>query len=245
MEIPGNVALVTGAGNGIGRATALRLAREGARVVAVDIDRDSGNATARMIMEAGGDATFLRADVGCEDDLTGMFATAVREYGSVDILHNNAGVETGLPAWPSTPPEQWSRTLAIDLWSVIRATQLAIPVMQERGGGVIVNTASSAGLGGLPPDPVYAAAKGGVVLFTRSLAHLKAETNITVCCICPGVVDTGLVRDAEDPRVRGLIERLPFLPPEEIADAVVALIRDDEAAGKALRVAAGMEREYV
>lgn len=245
MEIPGKVALVTGAGSGIGRATALRLAREGARVVAADIARAAGDETARMVQEGGGEAIAVGADVGCEEDLCRMFDAAVRTYGGLDILHNNAGVTTGLPAWPETPVEQWSCTLSVDLWSVIRATQLAIPLMRARGGGVIVNTASSAGLNGLALDPVYAAAKGGVVLFTRSLAPLKQEANITVCCICPGVVDTDLVRRAEDPQVRGLIDRFPYLPPEEIADAVVALIRDEEAAGKALRVGAGIERHYV
>jgi len=244
VEIPGKVAIVTGAGSGIGRAAALRLAREGARVVAVDLNADSAAETARMVEEGGGDAASIRADVSSEPDLTAMFEAAERAYGGFDILYNNAGIATGLPGWPDTPEEKWNRTIAIDLWAVIRATQLAIPRLRTRGGGVIVNTASMAGLIGFSLDPVYAAAKGGVVLFTRSLAFHKERDNICVSCVCPGVVDTPIVRAAEDPRVRRMPERFPFLPPEEIAEAVVALIRDD-AAGKAMRVAADLGRDYV
>jgi NAD(P)-dependent dehydrogenase (short-subunit alcohol dehydrogenase family) len=245
LEIEGRVALVTGAGSGIGRAAALRLAREGARIVAVDRDAGTAAETARMIKEAGGDATPVRADVSADADLHAMFEAAERAYGGLDILYNNAGIATGLPAFPETPEAQWHRTLEVDLWSVIRATQLAVPLMRARGGGVIVNTASMAGLIGFALDPVYAAAKGGVVLFTRSLANLKKHANISVSCVCPGAVDTPIVRAAEDPRVRAIPDRFPFLPPEEIAEAVVALIRDDDAAGKALQVAAETGRVYV
>lgn len=244
MEIAGTVAIVTGAGSGIGRAAALRLAREGARVVAADVNAASAAETARMITEGGGAAIAVRVDVSVEADLLAMFEAAERAYGGFDILYNNAGIATGLPQWPDTPEEKWHRTLAIDLWAVIRATQLAIPRLRARGGGAIVNTASMAGLIGFSLDPVYAAAKGGVVLFTRSLAGHKERDNICVSCVCPGVVDTPIVRDAEDPRVRRMPERLPFLPPEEIAEAVVALIRED-AAGKALRVSADLGRAYV
>jgi NAD(P)-dependent dehydrogenase (short-subunit alcohol dehydrogenase family) len=246
MDIAGRVALVTGAGGGIGRAMALRLAGEGARVMAADIDAAATEATAGAVREGGGEAVAVGADVTRDEDLQAMFEATVRAFGGLDILCNNAGIATGLPAWPDAPAERWERTLRVDLWAVIRGTQLAIPLMQRRGGGVIVNTASMAGLNGLPQDPVYAAAKGGVVLFTRSLASLKREANIVVCCLCPGVVDTRIVREAEDPRLRALLERFPVLPPAAVAEAVVTLIRDDEAAGRALRVAAWLETpDYV
>lgn len=244
MEIAGKVAIVTGAGSGIGRATALRLAREGARVVASDVNGENGEAVVRAIKDAGGEAVFVRADVSRDAELQQVFAAARESYGGLDILFNNAGIATGLPAWPETPPEKWERTLAIDLWAVIRGTQLAIPMMRERRGGVIVNTASMAGISGIPMDPVYGAAKGGVVLFTRSLAPLKAQANITVCCVCPGVVDTAILQAAEDPNVKALLN-FPALPPEEIADAVVSLIGDESAAGKALSVTATSGRSFV
>ncbi len=245
MEIRGKVALVTGAGAGIGRESARRLAREGARVVAVDRDATAAAATCRLIEGEGGDATAVTADVTREHDLHAMFNAAVRAFGGLDILHGNAGSTTGLPPWPETPVSGWERTLAVDLWAVIRGAQLAIPLLREHGGGVIVNTASSAGLNGLASDPVYAAAKGGVVLFTRSLASLKEEAGVTVCCICPGAVDTDLVRQAADPEIRALAGRFPMLSPEEVAATVVTLIRDDNAAGKALRVGAGIEPYFV
>ncbi len=243
MQITGKVALVTGAGSGIGRATALRLAQEGASVVIADLNAGTLEGTARMIKDAAGEATPVAGDVTREDDLQAMFGTATRAYGGLDIVFNNAGIATGLPVWPDTPVEKWERTLAIDLWSVIRGTQIAIPLLSGRGGGVIVNTASMAGIMGIPMDPVYGAAKGGVVLFTRSLAYLKAQANVTVCCVCPGVVDTAILREAEDPRVHKLLS-YPSIPPEEIAGAVMQLIHDDDAAGKALRVTATDGRSY-
>jgi NAD(P)-dependent dehydrogenase (short-subunit alcohol dehydrogenase family) len=251
MDIANKVALVTGAGSGIGRATALRLAAEGASVVVADVDEAGGQETVRLITEAGGKANFVTADVTIPDHVQAMIDRAEHTYGGLDILHNNAGIITGLPRWPDVEPERWIRMLDINLRGVILGTQLAIPAMRKRGGGAIVNTASMAGVGyGYPPNPVYAATKGGVVLFTASLAPLKDEANIRVNCVCPGVVDTPMLRRAadavSDEQRRVTVDRLrnvAILQPEEIADAVVELIRDDSLAGRAMWVRNGMPRE--
>jgi NAD(P)-dependent dehydrogenase (short-subunit alcohol dehydrogenase family) len=251
VEIKGKVAIVTGAGSGIGQATALRLAREGASVVVADVDQEGGRSTANHIDSTGGRAKFVRADVTVVADVRGMIAAAEETFGGLDILHNNAGIITGSPRWPDTDPERWERMIDINLLGVILGTQLAIPAMRKRSGGAIVNTASMAGIGyGFPPDPIYAATKGGVVLFTASLAPLKDEANIRVNCVCPGVVDTPMLHgsresigDAEQSAVTERLRALPVLQPEEIADAVVELITDDSLAGRALMARNGRPRE--
>jgi NAD(P)-dependent dehydrogenase (short-subunit alcohol dehydrogenase family) len=254
MDIANKVALVTGAGSGIGRASAVRLAREGASVVVADIDEAGGRETVAQIEKAqAGRAAFVRADVTIEAEVRAMIAFAESTYGGLDILHNNAGILTGPPRWPDTEPERWMRMLDINLKGVILGTQLAIPVLRKRGGGAIVNTASMAGIGaGFPPNPLYAASKGGVVLFTASLAPLKDEANIRVNCVCPGIVDTPMLHrateaagSAEQQISPDVLRSLKILQPEEIAGCVVELIRDDSLAGRALMIPNGRPRELV
>ncbi|OGO50743.1 MAG: hypothetical protein A2148_03350 [Chloroflexi bacterium RBG_16_68_14] len=248
MEIQGKVALVTGAGSGIGRATALRLAREGASVVVADIDEAGGRETMREIEKAGGRAAFVRADVTEEKDVQAMIAFAQETFGGLDILHNNAGILTDQPRFPDAEPERWSRVLEINLRGVILGTQYGIQSMRQHGGGVIVQTASLAGIIGFATDPVYAATKGGVVLFTASLAPLKDAANIRVNCVCPGIVDTPMLHRGqeagleEEPRLAAMLRDLPLIPPEEVADAVVELIRDDSLAGRAMLIPNGLPR---
>jgi NAD(P)-dependent dehydrogenase (short-subunit alcohol dehydrogenase family) len=251
MDIEGKVALVTGGGSGIGRATARRLSNEGASVVVVDVNDQGASETVEQIESSGGKAASTHADVSQEGDAKEMIAFAEKSFGGLDILHNNAGIITGAPRWPENDPSEWSRMLDINLRGVILGTQYAIPAMRKRGGGAIVSTASMAGIGwGYGPNPVYAAAKGGVVLFTASLAQLAMSDNIRANCVCPGVVDTPMLKgaaQAADSEDRGLTsERLrnfQILSPDEIADAVVSLIRDDSLAGRALMVRNGMEPE--
>jgi NAD(P)-dependent dehydrogenase (short-subunit alcohol dehydrogenase family) len=252
MDVKGKVAIITGGGSGIGKATALLLAREGAAIVVADYNEAGAKETVAQIEAAGGKAAAVKADVSQPPDLDAMFAFAEKTFGGFDILYNNAGVTTGNPRWPDCSEQQWRRTIEIDLNAVIEGTRRAIPLLKKRGGGVIISTASLAGLFGFQADPVYAAAKHGVVGLTRALVGLKDTHNIRVNCVCPAVVNTPLVtsglqsltgaeREAAEQRLRSM----PMLPPEEIAGAVYDLIRDDSAAGIVMGVTLGDPRRVV
>ena len=243
MDINGKVAIITGAGSGIGRATAVRLAKEGASVVIADVNDAGAAETVATITSAGGTAAAVHCDVTKSADIEGMFAFAERTYGGFDILHNNAGITTGQPRWPDCPEEQWLRTIQIDLVAVIESTRKAIPLLKKRGGGVIISTASLAGLFGFAADPVYSAAKHGVVGLTRALAGLKDEANIRVNCVCPGVVNTPLVTSSLQnlnglalEEARKAFAAMPMIPPEDIAQGVVELIEDEDALGYAMGI---------
>jgi NAD(P)-dependent dehydrogenase (short-subunit alcohol dehydrogenase family) len=234
------VAIVTGAGSGIGRAMAGLLAERGAFVVVADIDEAAGRETVSLIEGAGGRAAFIRTDVTKWDDLEAMVAFAEARFGGLDILHNNAGINTGRPRYPEAPRERWELTLAIDLWGVIAGVDAAVPAMRRRGGGVIVNTASLAGVVAFPPDPVYAAAKHGIVGLTRSLAFLKDEANIRVNAVCPGVVQTPLLekRDLSEEDA-AVIAQMPLIPPSQVAEGVLAFVEDDSLAGEVMGILYG------
>jgi NAD(P)-dependent dehydrogenase (short-subunit alcohol dehydrogenase family) len=252
MDPKGKVALITGGGSGIGRATALALAKDGASIAIADINEQGGRETVRMVEEGGGSSAFVQVDVTKRDDLERMVAFTEETFGGIDIFHNNAGIGTPQPRFPAAKPELWERTLTIDLSAVIAAVQAVVPAMQRRGGGVIVNTASIAGLIAHLPDPVYAAAKHGVVGLTRSLAFLHNEANIRVNCVCPGVVDTPLVRgrpeemtEAEIKAREAYVNTMPLIRPEEIADAVLEFIRDDSLVGQAMAITHGPRRRLI
>lgn len=239
MEIKGKVGVITGGGSGIGRATSERLAREGAAIVVADVDEGGGAETVNLIEASGGRATFVKADVTREADIRRAFDAAVSQFGRLDILHNNAGIAVGPPGFPEAEVARWHRVIEIDLQAVILGTGLAAPIMQRGGGGAIVNTASMAGLYPHRNDPVYGAAKAGVVNFTNSLAAWASERNIRVNCVCPGVVDTPMVRRGMEAAQRaGLQSFRParLIQADEIADAVVTLVRDDSLFGCALEV---------
>ena len=250
MDIKDKVALVTGGGSGIGRATSVRLAKEGASVVVVDVNEDGGRDTVAQIESSDGKAAFVRADVTDPKDAEAMVAFAKETYGGLDILHNNAGILDGPEHFPDADPAQWLPMLEVNLRGVILGTQYGIQAMKERGGGAIVNTASMAGLGfGYPANPVYAASKGGVVLFTASLAPLKESDNIRVNCICPGVVNTPMATKgmpalgAQNEQAAEFLKSLNLIQPEEIADIVVQFITDDSLAGRAMMARNNRERE--
>jgi NAD(P)-dependent dehydrogenase (short-subunit alcohol dehydrogenase family) len=246
MEIEGKVALVTGAGSGIGRATAVALACAGASVIIADIDETGGCETLCTVHEAGGTAAFVKVDVTREEDIERMVAYADEAFGALHILHNNAGINTGWPRFPFAGHDDWNRTLTINLWAVIGGTNAAVPLIRRSGGGAIVNSASLAGLIAFETDPIYAATKHGVVGLTRALAFLKDEANIRVNCICPSFVDTPLPRRrlqamSGDERAgwEAALTRVPMFTPAEVADLVLDIIHDDTMAGQAIAMLYG------
>lgn len=250
MDPRGKVAVITGAGSGIGRATALALAREGASIVVSDIDDAGGGETVRMVGETGAKAAFLRTDVTNIDDIERMITFALTTFSGLDILHANAGINTPRPHFPEAPRAAWERTLFVDLWAVAGCIQAAVPVMRERGGGVIVSTSSLAGLIGYIPDPIYSAAKHGVVGLTRSLVFLKPESNIRVNCVCPTVVDTPMVtkRNAQV-AAAGLPPEasaaMPLISAEEVAEGVMEFVRDDSLFGQVMGIVYGRPRRLI
>jgi NAD(P)-dependent dehydrogenase (short-subunit alcohol dehydrogenase family) len=225
VELSGRVALVTGAGAGIGRAVVLALARKGASVAAVDLDESAAEETVRL---AGG-GIALRADVADDDELRAAFAAA----GPLDVLVNNAGGVSG-PTFPDTSPERWGAVLDVNLRATMLAVQLALETMRGRGGA-IVNVSSVAGIGYGPHEaPEYAAAKAGVARLTAALASL-ADEGVRVNCICPDWVDTPAARrslEQATPEERAAAP--PLVPAERVADAIVGLVQDESLVGRVL-----------
>ncbi len=252
MNPEGKVALVTGGSSGIGRATALALAQAGASVVVADIDEKEGRETVSLIDQSGGTTAFVECDVTKREDLERMVAFAEETFGGLDILLNNAGVTTMPPRFPDSPTGKWEQTFYVNLWAVIAGTQAAVPAMRRRGGGVIVSTASIAGVIQYQPDPIYAATKHGVVGLTRALVFLKQEANIRVNCICPGVVDTPMLTRGIDeltPEQRAerdaIVGAMPLIPASEIAEAVMEFVRDDSLAGEAMGIMYGRPHKLI
>lgn len=219
-RLAGKVALITGGGSGIGEATAQRFGTEGARVLIVDINGTNAERVATALREQGGEASHLVADVTDPEAVQGMIQHAVKTFGRLDILHNNAtAAEMGSVADLSL--EGWNRTLAVNVTAPFLATKYAIPVMLDQGGGAIVNTASISGTRGDYGMAAYNAGKAAVINFTRSAAIEYASRNIRMNCVCPGAIDTPAIRaltgsGAETPHmaVAGGSVDLPKLPEE-------------------------------
>jgi 15-hydroxyprostaglandin dehydrogenase (NAD) len=244
VEIAGKAAVVSGGGSGIGQAAALALAEHGAKVVVADVDADRGHQTVDLVTTQGGVAAFRHCDVTKTEDLESVFAWAVEQFGRCDIAFNNAGI-SGEDLFADDPGD-WARIIAIDLTAVIDATRIAVRTMRRVGhGGVIVNTASLIGLWPMPSAPVYAAAKAGVVNFSRSLAHLAEESSIRVNAICPELVDTPMALGMGEERLVELRKTGGILKPEDIAAAVLELVEDDSRFGAVLQITVGGGREYV
>ena len=191
-ELKGQVAVVTGVGSGIGRATATRFAEAGASVLAADIDAVTGNKTVADLRESGLEATFVQVDVSSEEQVKGMIDAALDAYGRLDILHNNAGILPVHPSIEETPFDVWRKVIAIDLDSVFLGCKYGVPAMKKSGGGRIMNTSSLAGIRGFMFGLHYSAAKGGVIMMTMGLAQLVEPDGIRVNAICPSTVATNL-----------------------------------------------------
>ncbi|HWQ14127.1 MAG TPA: glucose 1-dehydrogenase [Roseiflexaceae bacterium] len=197
MELQGKVAVVTGAARGIGAAVARVFAREGAAVVIVDLDGAAARAVADEIGGAGGRALAVQADVSRAADAQRIAMETVAAFGGIDVLVNNAGIQT-YGTVETMPEEEWDRTLNVNLKSVFLVSKYAVPEIRRRGGGAIVNIASVQALATQPAVSAYAASKGGIVSMTRSMALDFAADNIRVNCVCPGSVDTPMLRWAAD-----------------------------------------------
>lgn len=244
MEITGKAAVVSGGGSGIGRAAVLALVERGASVIVADVDAAGGEETVRLAAEKGGIALYRHCDVTRTEDLAGAFASAVEHFGRFDIAFNNAGI--GGEDLFSDDPGDWARVVDIDLTAVIDATRIAVREMRRAGRpGVIINTASMGGLLPMPDSPVYAAAKAGVVNFSRSLGYLAADSNIRVNAICPSFVDTPLVRRGGEERMQEVGKLVGgILMPEDIAAGVIELIEDDSRFGSVMRVTIRGGRDF-
>jgi NAD(P)-dependent dehydrogenase (short-subunit alcohol dehydrogenase family) len=236
-SVEGKVALVTGGASGIGRATALTFAREGAKLVVADMNEEGGQQTVHMITENGGEATFMQVDVTSASAVEALLSKTVQTYGRLDCAHNNAGISgrgiagTHRALTADYPEERWHQVIAINLTSVWLCMKYELARMLHQGGGTIVNTASVAGLIGLPGSCAYVASKHGVVGLTKTAALEYATQGIRVNCVCPGYIETPMTAPGmEDPEQRAqIVARHPVArlgQPEEVAEAVVWLCSD-------------------
>jgi NAD(P)-dependent dehydrogenase (short-subunit alcohol dehydrogenase family) len=228
-QFAGKVALVTGAGGGIGRATALAFAREGARVVVADLPGTAGAETVALIGEAGGEASFIPVDVADEASVAMLVKESVSAFGALDVAFNNAGINLEADGWEDA--DAFDRTVAVNLTGVAACIRHEAREMKRAGrGGAIVNTASINGIVG-SPQAGYVGSKHGVIGLTRSAALAFARDRIRVNAVCPGVVETAMTRKFDtNPEIRGMIEGMTplgrFAQPEEIASAVLWLCSD-------------------
>jgi NAD(P)-dependent dehydrogenase (short-subunit alcohol dehydrogenase family) len=232
MQLSSKKVIVTGGASGIGRATALLFAQEGAAVAVVDIDEAGARAVVREIQDSGGRAIAVTSDVSQAADCQRTVQRTVDELGGLDILFNNAGIIRRANVLETTE-EEWDRVMAVNVKSVFLMSRYAIPIMAQAGGGAIINAGSGWGLVGGRDAVSYCASKGAVVNMTRAMALDHAAQNIRVNCVCPGDTDTGMLRDEAqqlgEPEERFLSEAAdrPLRrvgKPEDIANAVLYLV---------------------
>ncbi len=257
MLLQDRVAIVTGGGSGIGRGIALRFAQEGARVAILDIAQERLEETSALLAEAGAPLLAVRADVSVTDDVERAFAAVLERFGRIDILVNNAGI--GNPPVPIVDMDDggWDRTIAVNLRSVFLCSRAAARQMIRQGtGGRIISVASQAGKTGYPRLAPYCASKAGIILFTQAFAKEVAPHGILVNCVCPGTIDTPLLRAGVEQATGGAIPfeqaiatLLPTIPlgrvgyPEDVAKLVTFLASDeaDYMTGQAINITGGQE----
>lgn len=254
MRLPDKVALITGAGSGIGRASALLFAKEGAHIVVVDVNDEGGQETVALVQAQGGRATYIHADVSQAGDCEQMVAVAEREFGRLNILFNNAGIMHHSDDNAMTTEEAiWDLTMNINAKGVFFGCKFGIPALRRAGGGSIINTASFvARLGAATPQIAYTASKGAVLAMTRELAVIHARENIRVNALCPGPLRTELLMsylNTEEKKQRRLVH-VPmgrFGEAQEIAQAALFLASDESSyiTGTDFLVDGGITAAYV
>ncbi|MBN2062220.1 MAG: SDR family oxidoreductase [Deltaproteobacteria bacterium] len=235
MKLEKKIALITGAGSGIGRASAILFSKEGAKIAVADIDEKGGQRTVEIVNNEGGSAIFIKTDVTKESDVRNMIKKTVEDYGRLDILYNNAGIGTHFIMLEDTEESLWDRVMAINVKGVFFGCKYAAPVMKKQGGGVIVNTASIAAVRPRPGLSAYSASKAAVIALTRSAAMELAPFNIRVNCINPVVTDTPFLvktvpADKMDEAKKTMLATIPLGrmgQPEDIAKAALYLASDD------------------
>jgi NAD(P)-dependent dehydrogenase (short-subunit alcohol dehydrogenase family) len=247
-EYQGKVVLVTGGSYGIGRAAAISFAQRGAKVAIADLDVKRGEETLHRIIEAGGDAIFVKTDVSLESDVKALVEKTVQTYGRLDCAFNNAGIHKQFVSTVDFLAAEWDEMINVNLKSVWLCMKYEIPQMLKQGKGSIVNTSSAAGLVGAPSNPAYPASKHGVVGLTKSTALEFARKGIRVNCVCPGPTRTGMNEAlvASHPEmVKSMDQKVPMGrigEPEEVAAAAIWLCSDEASyiTGHALPVDGGI-----
>jgi len=235
MRLENKVALITGGGSGIGRASAILFAQRGARVSVVDRNVESGKQTEAAIRAADGEAVFIEADVSDPDACEAMVRKTVEAYGRLDVLFNNAGLESPYAFLADQPMGEWDDLIAVNLKGTLYGTRFGIVQMMKNGGGAIINTSSVTGLSGFMLQAVYGATKAAIINITLNTALEYGSMNIRANCICPGPIDTPILRTALDSVPVENVESLvtSIIPmgrigrPEEVASVALFLASDE------------------
>jgi len=232
-KLTGKTAIITGAASGLGRASALLLGKEGARIVAADVDETGSKDFIEELRQTGADGIFVPVDVTEPTQVARLVDTAMNTYGRLDILFNNAGIDGEFSDTASCSLENWSRVMDVNLNAVFYGLKYAIPAMLKNGSGSIINTASVLGMVAMPDSPAYAASKGAVIQLTKAAALEYASSGIRINCICPGTIKTSMF-DRMIATTPELEAQLPaMIPmgrlglPDEVARFVLFLASDD------------------